>query len=316
MTQAKAVKGSSGVTTAKTAGTTRGLSVVVPAVNQLSDVVDCLVALERERRDVDLEVIVVDRLGERVRRQVRGLFPWVKLIEVTTDQTIPQMRALAFRAATRDAVAVIEDHVIVPQGWARQMLDALDAGADVVGGSVDNAACDTLMDWAAFLCEYSHLIPPIEGGSVGGLTGNNVVYRRELLERYREVTEAGEWENYLHEKLKQDGVELICRPEIVVGHKKHYTFGEYMSQRFLYARSYAGKRAKGSPLKKLAYGAGSAALPPLLLYRIVTRIAAKHRHQALLAKSTPLIAMFVTSWAAGEVVGSLFGEGDSLSKVC
>ena len=54
----------------------------------------------------------------------------------------------------------------------------------------------------------------------------------------------------------------------------------------------------------------------LLLYRIVSRIAAKKRPPALLAKSTPLIAMFVTSWAAGEVVRSLFGEGDSSSKVC
>lgn len=304
------------MTEANTSNPSQGLSVVVPAVNLLSDVVDCLTALEAEKADVDLEVILVNRIGERVSRQVKSLFPWVHLIEVTPDVTIPQMRAMAFREATKDAVGVIEDHVMVPRGWARKMLDALDAGADVVGGSVENAATDTLMDWAAFLCEYSHLIPPIAGGSVDGLTGNNVVYRRSLLERFREVTEAGEWENFLHDQLKQSGVDLICRPDIAVGHKKHYTFGEYMSQRFLYARSYAGKRAKGSPLKKVAYGAGSMALPPVLLYRIVSRIAAKKRHQALLAKSTPLIAMFVTSWAAGEVVGSLFGEGDSLSKVC
>jgi hypothetical protein len=289
---------------------------VVPAVNLLSDVIDCLSALERQRDDVDLEVIVVDRIGERARRQVRGLFPWVTLAEVEPGTTIPQMRALAFRHASREAVAVIEDHVIVPPGWALQLLAALDDGADVVGGSVENAACDSLLDWAAFLCEYSHLIPPIEGGSVGGLTGNNVVYRKALLDRYRDITEAGEWENFLHDKLKADGVELICHPEIQVGHKKHYTFGEYMSQRFLYARSYAGKRAQGSALKRLAYGAGSAALPPVLLYRIVSRIAQKKRHGALLAKSTPLIALFVASWAAGEVVGSLFGEGDSLGKVC
>ena len=35
------------------------------------------------------------------------------------------------------------------------------------------------------------------------------------------------------------------RPDIVVGHKMHYSFGLYMSQRFLYSRSYAAARAAG-----------------------------------------------------------------------
>ena len=32
--------------------------------------------------------------------------------------------------------------------------------------------------------------------------------------------------------------------------------------------------------------------------------------------SIPMIAIFVIAWAAGEVVGSWFGAGDSLQKVC
>lgn len=293
-----------------------GLSVVVPAVNTLGDLIDCLDALDRQRGDVDLEVLVIDRLGAPCRSQIRNRFPWARVLEVPGDCTIPEMRATAFRAATRGAVAVIEDHVIVPAGWASRMLAALGDGVQVVGGSVENAATATVMDWAAFLCEYSHLIPPIPGGPVDSLTGNNVVYRRELLERFRAVTEAGEWENYLHDRLRQNGVALICHPDIVVGHKKHYSFREYMTQRFLYARSYAGRRAKGSAVKQTGYAVASLVLPPLLFYRIVSRILTKGRHQRELVRSLPLIAMFVSSWAAGEVVGSLFGEGDALSKVC
>jgi hypothetical protein len=291
------------------------LSVVVPAVNTLVDAAGCLEALEKQRADVDLEALVVDRIG--IADSIGRLFPWARVLRVSPSTTIPEMRALAFREAKGEAIAVIEDHVIVPPGWASRMLDAVAEGRPIVGGSVENAATRTLMDWAAFLCEYSHCIPPIEGGSVGWLTGNNVVYTKKLIDEHREVVEAGKWENHLHDTLKEEGVELHCRPDIVVGHKKHYTFAEYMSQRYLYARSYAGARVTGAPLlRRAAFGVGAFALPPVLFYRTVSRIVSKKKHLGTLAKSLPLISLFVTSWGAGEVVGYFFGPGDSLSKVC
>ena len=296
--------------------TTPELSVVVPSVNGPGDLLGCLAALESQRQDVDLEVLVVDRLGEDLRAAVRRDFPQARLIESAPDETIPQMRARAFREATGEAVSVIEDHVVVPPGWARSLLDALAEGESVVGGSVENAATETLLDWAAFLCEYSHCIPPLPAGPADWLTGNNVVYRRELLERYRAVTEEGKWENHLHDRMREDGVRLVCRPEIEVGHKKHYTFGEYLSQRYLYARSYAGARVSQAPaLKRLAYGGAALILPPLLFYRTVRRIFEKGRHRGWLFRSLPLLAVFVTSWGLGEVVGYWFGAGNSLSKV-
>lgn len=293
------------------------LSVVIPSVNGLKDLVGCIEALELQRKDCDLEIIVVDRLGESVQSEILRLFSDVIIISVATSTTIPEMRAAAFRQAQGNAVAVIEDHVIVPIGWAKQMLNALEDGVEIVGGSVENAATDNLMDWAAFLCEYSHCIPPIESGSVTWLTGNNVIYRKKLLDEHQEITDAGKWENYLHDTLRDEGVPLICKPEIVVGHKKHYTFSEYMSQRYLYARSYAGARVKGEALpKRIFYGLAAFILPPLLFYRIVTRIHSKNKHRTLLFKSLPLIALFVISWGWGEVVGYWFGAGDSLAKVC
>jgi hypothetical protein len=293
------------------------LSVVVPSVNGFADLSGCLSALERQRESVRLEILVVERCGEAVRRLVRDAFPTAIVIAVGQAETIPQMRARGFDAAAAPAVAVIEDHVIVPAGWARQLLDALGAAEQVVGGSVENAATGTTVDWAAFLCEYSHCLPPLPTGPAEWLTGNNVVYPRAVLDRYRRVIQEGKWENHLHDALRADGVPLICRPDIVIGHKKHYTIGEYLSQRYLYARSYAGARVTGAPLpRRLAYGVAAFALPPIRFARTVARITAKGRHQEQLVKSLPLIGLFVLAWGWGEVVGYWRGAGDSLSKVC
>ena len=292
------------------------LSVVVPSVNGWVDLEATLSALESERDGVALEVLVPERCGAVVRAQLAGRFPWVQVLPVGPDQTIPQMRALAFDAASAPSVAVIEDHVQVPPGWAQLLLAARKSAA-VVGGGVRNAATSTTLDWAAFLCEYSHLLPPLAAGPSLWITGNNTVYDRALLNQHRAATHAGRWENHLHDALRLAGVELTCRPEIVVDHRKHYSLGEYFSQRYWYARSYAGQRVEGrSAAVKLFHGGLAFALPPLLLWRTVSRSLAKQVDRRLVTRCLPLLALFICAWGAGEVVGSWFGAGDSLRKVC
>ncbi len=292
------------------------LSVVVPSVNGWSDLEGAVAALVDESATVALEIIVVDRLGDAVRTALHARFPLVRVLAAPPTATIPAMRLMAFDAALGASVAVIEDHVIVPRGWARALLDAQHS-APVVGGAVANAATETVVDWAAFLCEYSHCLPPLPAGPSESLTGNNVIYPRHLLARYRDRLSAERWENHLHDMMRADGIVLMCRPDIVVGHRKHYSVGEYVSQRYLYARSYAGARVAGAPwLTRMAYGAAAMALPPVLLYRTVSRIWRKRQHLSELRRGLPLIALFVCAWAAGEVVGSWRGAGDSLQKVC
>jgi hypothetical protein len=292
------------------------LSVVVPSVNGADDLLPCLEHLRLASASARLQVIVPERCGEAVRAQVRQQFPDVHLIEMSADATIPDMRAVAIDAATADAVAVIEDHVQVPATWPRELLDALAREGPVVGGSVFNAATGTTVDWAAFLCEYSHLLPPLPTGPSDWLTGNNTVYARSLLQAHRHMLGGGRWENHLHDALRASGITLVCRPEIRVAHKKHYTFLEYFSQRYLYSRSYAGARLAGTSWpKRLAYGLAAGLLPPVLFTRVVGRVWSRGAHRRELVRSLPLLALFVCAWAAGEAAGGWFGPGQSLSRV-
>lgn len=130
------------------------------------------------------------------------------------------------------------------------------------------------------------------------------------------MVDAGRWEDVLHQAFRGKGVVLWCRPDIIAHHKKHYTVGKYVSQRFLYARAYAGARMSGaSPGRRLVAGLLALALPPVLLTRIVSRIWRSGAHRAELGRSLPLLAVFVSPWGLGEVAGAWFGEGDSLAKV-
>jgi len=291
------------------------LTVVVPFVNAMDDLAGCLNALAGTQGAI-LEVIVVNRLGETLQKRIASEFPHAILVSVPDDMTIPRMRAVAIRKANAPAIGVIEDHVIVPADWARKMLDQLAEGVDAVGGAIENAATLTLTDWAAFLCEYSAILPPLPEGPSDWLPGNNVVYRRAVLEKFDHVIQEGKWENHLHDAIRSSGGELIMRPEITVGHKMHYSFWLYLSQRFLYSRSYAGARLSGAgPGKRFIYGVAAFALPPMMFLRVIRNVMGKKRHQTELRRSIPMLVPFCLSWGLGEVVGYWFGAGNSMEKV-
>jgi len=264
---------------------------------------------------VTIEVLVADRVGAAVREPLRREFPMVRLIAAEAGTTIPALRALAFAEVRGAVVGVIEDHVLVRPDWARRMLAEHAGGADVVGGSVVNEATERLVDRAAFLCEYSRSLAPAEGPA-DWLAGNNVTYRAALLAKHRSAWQAGRWENYLHDELRRDGVVLLSRPAIVVGHKMHYTVGSYLHQRYLYARSYAGMLAQATdPARRFVMGLASIALPPVLLARIVARAWMSPEYRADVVRSLPLQVAFTCGWAAGEAVGWWAGPGDALNRV-
>lgn len=293
------------------------LTVVVPSVNGWQDLEGCLAALESERATARLEVLIPERCGEEVRQAASARYPWVLLLPVAPGTSIPRMRAQAFREATAPVVAVLEDHVLVPEGWARTLLRAHEGGARAVGGIVINGATERLVDWAAWFCEYSQLIVPLQPGPATWLTGNNTAYERVLLNEVRDVIEAGGWEDSLHRAMRQRGVTLWCRPDIVARHKKHYTVIEYLTQRFLYSRGYAGLRLRdASALRRAGYGLFALGLPPLLFARIVSRVWRSRTHRAELVRSLPLLVLFVASWGIGETIGAWFGDGNALARVC
>jgi len=293
------------------------LSVIIPAVNGLEILMECLAALRKAAEGGPaIEIIIVERCGEGVRRRLAEAAPEAMVLPVPGGTSIPVMRALGFRHARAEAIAIIEDHVLVPPHWAQQLLAALESGADVIGGSIRNEATSTLVDRAAFLCEYSHLLMPPEGASVAGLPGNNVVYRRSVATPYVALLDQGKWEDHFHQAMRRDGIALTSRPDIAVGHKMHYSMLDYLSQRYLYSRALAGMKRAGMPLAhRVARTVGSLALPPLLLTRIIRRVSASPRHRWELVQSLPLLMVFVGAWAVGEAVGYATGAGDAMARV-
>jgi hypothetical protein len=282
-------------------------------------VVETIEALDPAVSGEPCEIVIADRLQDSLTDRIRRDYPHIRLIDCPPEMSLPEMRTLAYEASTAPIVAVTEDHCVPTPGWARTIKAAFeqdDPELVAVGGSVVNGVTDTGLDWATYLCEYSFFSPPVAEGESAILPGMNVAYRRRALASVpRELLTSGFWETTVHPLLLERGGRFLSLNELIMLHKKRFSWGLFASQRFIYSRYYAGRRFGDAGLpKRLVASLASLALPPLLLARAVPAARRKGLGREMLKASPHLLAFYVI-WAVGESVGALRGPGNALAMI-
>ncbi|MBI5653286.1 MAG: glycosyltransferase [Chloroflexi bacterium] len=293
------------------------IAVVIAWVNSFDLLAPGLRALARQTQRAD-EIIIATRRAESEHAQVREQFPQVTLIAAPPRTPITTLRSIALERAHSDIVCVTEDHCVPDETWLATIARALQrADCLIVGGPVENASTTRLRDWAAFLTEYAGAIQSAEPQtSARGLPGNNVAYKRELVNGLRETLERGLWESFYHDQLRARGVQLNYDSQMLVYHQRPFDFFYFIGQRFQFSRAFAAMRLQSLDARgRIKYGIGSALLPPLLFLRGLMTLRRKKRFVARYMICAPLIAIYVTAGAIGEMLGYFFGGGNSLEKI-
>lgn len=289
------------------------LSVVVASVNGFPYLEECLDSLTD--RCPEVEIVVADCTDEQTRRRVRERWPEVRLVPFERPTPVPVLRAAGIAAAQAPHVALIEDHCVVRNGWAAQLLAAHRAGRAVVGGPIRNGSTERIRDWAAFFFEYSAYMEEGPAGAVEDLPGMNVSYDRRAIAAIDDLLREGKWESWLHARLRACGFELFLDPKAPLDHVKDFGFLEFAAQRFHYARAFAGMRNADLGPRRILYALGGPALVPLLYLRIARNVLRRRRHRREFLLATPLILVYTIITAGGEAVGFALGGGRSLLRV-
>jgi hypothetical protein len=282
-------------------------------------VIETIEALDPKVSGEECEIVIADRLQDELTRRIRRDYPHVRLIDCPAEMSLPEMRTLAFEASTAPIVAVTEDHCVPAPGWAKTVKTAFgEGGSDLVavGGSVVNGVTDRGLDWATYLCEYSFFSPPVAEGESAILPGMNVAYRRSALESVpRDLLTSGFWETTVHPVLLERSGRFQSLNDLVMLHKKRFSWGLFASQRFIYSRYYAGRRFGDAALpKRAAASLASLALPPVLLVRAVQAARRKGLGREMW-RAAPHLLAFYCIWAVGESVGALRGPGKALAMI-
>ncbi|VAW53770.1 hypothetical protein MNBD_GAMMA05-1260 [hydrothermal vent metagenome] len=281
---------------------------------------EVLDSLRSQQGSSTYEVIIADRRQNELSRQLDENYPEANRFDCPTYTSLPELRTKALDVAKGDYVVVTEDHCVPSNNWLASMAQAFQDASDetvAVGGCVENGVCDTALDWATFLCEYSYFLDPIEEGESTVLAGMNVAYRRSILVGInRDLLTRGFWETTVHPVLLEKGFKLYSSNRIKLYHSKKFSLALFLRQRFIYSRYYAGSRFQKRDWGKRVMMCGvTLALPVLLMFRHRQQIKAKGRLANESKRAIPYLMLFYTVWALGEMVGYLFGSGESLDHI-
>jgi GT2 family glycosyltransferase len=283
----------------------------------------CLAAL-REQTTPANEIIVPYDDECRDVLKLTSEFPAVKFIHAAGLNTAAAragagrehhdtLRTIGLRQATGEFVALTEDHAYASPDWCNEMADGLARrpGAAALGGAVE---CDSssILNWAVWFCDFGRYQNPMPDGMAAFVSDSNVIYRRSALERIGHAWQTDYHETAVHGAFVASGLELHTTPRAVVWQKRPLlSWRVALRERYVWARSYAGTRARieGSP-RRWILAMLSPALPAIMTWRIVSLTRSRGRHNGQLFRALPSIVLLQSIWALGEFVGYVTASPD------
>lgn len=207
------------------------------------------------------------------------------------------------RHATGGVVAFTDTASVVQPGWRDAMLGAFARGAQVVGGPVLPPPSPGAIGWAGFLLEYGpHAVAPYTSAT-GDVAANNVAYDAALLARHGDGTV---WKHELNRALRAAGTHVTVEPGMRVVAAKRYDLGAVVERR-AHAVRYAQMLAAGwSRPARLLHALACAALPFLVVARVLRTVAPVRAWWARTVVALPFLVAGALAWSVGEATGFAF----------
>lgn len=291
------------------------MSVVVVTVYGADHLRRCLAALGAQEDPPEMEVIAVsdERVSEKDAQAVASEFPSVRQVRIRELTTQEGMRAEGCRLAGGEVVALTVDHCTPGPHWCRRMTDAFDgrpagAGGCLEFGSQPRTAINLAVHFYDY-CNYGYFQRPVARGPARHLSDANAAFRRDVMERYRDIWEDAFHVSFLVTRLLSHGEALFLDPEIIVYQNRDIEASRALRVAYLRGRVFGSRRVARAPaVKRLLYAAFSLLLPLFLLGRFAANVLRKRSHLGSIMKAAPYIVMLAASWSLGECLGYATGS--------
>ena len=227
---------------------------------------------------------------------------------------VPQLRRAAVLATEANYIVIVEDHITVPQGWLRTLVDAIDQhGVAVSGGGVTQGLAH-YAGWAQYFTRYSNFMQPLTEGPTKMLPGNNACYRRQLFENNRALLKEGFWEAEFNHEIASEKPFWMCASVPVTQHQMRGAF-RYIPLRYRHGRCYGARRFQTTPPSMRTKLILQSPLIPLVLFvRAARAVFTKRMHRLRFLGCCPLLVLYFLAWGVGEAVGYLKGAGGSCAQ--
>ena len=291
------------------------LSVVVASIYSQTVLRKCLDSILANDGE-NVEIIVTHNSIDESLSDLIAEYADVCFIEFPEKAPLPVLWAAGIARASGEIIAITDSSCVVAENWISAIFAAHQSDSPVIGGAVEMSEGKKLVDWAAYFCEYGQFMKPLAAGAVEVLPGNNISFKRDVLEKNKQFIENEFWKTYLCQQLQAEGIQLISAPSILVYYTKSFKFLPFLVRRFHHGRCFAGMRIKSETVfKRLLYAVGTIFLPFVFFIRIITPVLQKRRFWREFFLSLPISILAILLWSIGETFGYIAGTGKSCEHI-
>ncbi|MGB3863416.1 MAG: glycosyltransferase [Candidatus Aminicenantaceae bacterium] len=264
-----------------------------------------------------MEIIVVDLGASTYKPFIYPPSACIIVIPKPQETSWAAARMAAVKKASGDIVAFIEEHSFAHPDWAENVAKAFEGPWAAVGYSVVNANPQSYTSRAGLVSDYILWMSPVIEGKAKLLPGNNVAYRRELLEQFEERLEFDLGVDFnIHEALRRQGHSLAMSGTALISHQNFERIGGLLRANYHYCKLLAANRASSqnwNVLRRALYSVGAPIGAPVIkLIRIVKSLRGRRVLVWPFISSLPVMLLTFLVSAIGESLGYLFGAGRSV----
>ncbi len=291
------------------------LSVVVVILGGRSYLCRWLERFTRQPVHKDVEILVPcdDSVSDipALQRQ----YPAVRFLHAKGQHSYAHLRALGVKQSRGAIVAITEDHCTPDPNFCARILEAHRHSHAAVGGAVEKAEPDTLLNWAIYLSDFSRYMNPVPEGRSHYLTDCNVSYKRTALASIDHLWASEFHETSVNWTLEARGESLWLSPSIMVWQQRSLSLSAAIPERYAFGRLFASTRvANTTTVKRTLYAVLSWILPALLVARVARNVIGKRRHIGAFLRALPAIVVMSAVWSWGEFIGYVTGRPISTAQ--
>lgn len=298
------------------------LSIVVTVVDGGATLERCLDALATQVGAPALEVLVpydATVAGMEVLAQRYPAFHFLPMGTVATEydahgargqhELFDRRRSRGLAAATGDVIGIVEDRGVPTPDWAATVARLQEALPHaVIGGAVQNAS-DRLLNWAVYFCDFGRYARPFAAGARDWVTDVNVSYKRRAIDATSILWRDRYHEPVVHRAIQQAGDTLYLTPEFAVFQMREpRPLRVLLDERLQWGRLFAYTRIKTESVARRFTYLLAAPLIPVVLFVRQARLQQTKGNLMKFVKASPLVALLLLTWSAGEAIGYFTGR--------